>query len=67
MAAYWVAHVNITDGAKFNEYMQKAPSVINQYNGELLVCGGQSENLEGQSYQQHVVIKFESLDQAKAC
>ncbi|MBF7689623.1 MULTISPECIES: DUF1330 domain-containing protein [Acinetobacter] len=67
MAGYWIAHVNVKDAEKFTRYMEIAPKVIQQYGGKLLVCGGASESLEGQAFQQHVVIEFESLDAAKAC
>lgn len=67
MSAYWVAHVNIKDISKFSEYMQKVPKVIDKYQGKLIVCGNQCENLEGPSYKQHVIIEFESLDKAKEC
>lgn len=67
MSAYWVAHVNIKNVSKFNEYMQKAPKVIDKYEGKLIVCSDLCENLEGPSYKQHVIIEFKNLEQAKKC
>lgn len=67
MSAYWVAHVNVKNSLKFNEYMQKVPKVIEHYQGKILVCGDQCENLEGPHYKQHVIIKFENMEKAKKC
>ncbi len=68
MKAYWIAHVDVTDPARYAEYTSRAPAVFAQYGGRLLARGGRSEALEGRATpQRSVVIEFTSYDQALAC
>ncbi|EIE43341.1 TPA: DUF1330 domain-containing protein [Pseudomonas aeruginosa] len=68
MKAYWIAHVDVTDPARYAEYTSRAPAVFAHFGGRLLARGGRSEALEGRATpQRSVVIEFESYEQALAC
>jgi len=67
VAAYIISNVEIFDTKAYGEYGKLAPDAIKQYGGEFLTRGGAAEILEG-NWQPHrvVVIKFDSIEQAKA-
>ena len=67
MAAYVIVQIEVTDPETFAAYRQQVPAVIEQYGGEYVVRGGDQEVLEGDWPQPRtVVLKFPSMDQAKA-
>jgi uncharacterized protein (DUF1330 family) len=65
--AYWIAHVTVTDPDTYANYITLAPAVFKQYGGRFLARGEQATTLEGESWQRHVVIEFESVEAAHAC
>jgi uncharacterized protein (DUF1330 family) len=66
MAAYFIAELDITDAAGFEEYRQLVPATIEQYGGRYLVRGGQVETLEGEWQPKRVVVlEFPTVEQAK--
>ncbi len=66
MAAYLVAHLNITDPKAFEAYRAAVPDVIARFGGTYLVRGGAVETLEGEwRVPRLVIIAFESMAQAK--
>lgn len=67
MSAYWIAHVTVTDPARYAGYQALAPAAFAAHGARFLARGGASEVLEGPAYQRHVVIEFPSLAAARAC
>ncbi|WP_459205988.1 DUF1330 domain-containing protein [Pseudomonas sp. MLB6B] len=68
MKAYWIAHVDVSDAAQYQQYTQRAPAAFQVYGGRFLARGGRSEALEGRpTPQRSVVIEFDSYEQALAC
>lgn len=65
--AYWIAFVTVTDPDGYAGYQQHAPAAFAKYGAEFVVRGGEAETLEGDEWQRHVVIAFESKAQALAC
>jgi uncharacterized protein (DUF1330 family) len=66
MAAYIVAHIEVTDPARYEEYRRQVAATITQYGGRFLVRGGATEVLEGSLRPGRVVIlEFASVEQAK--
>ena len=65
--AYWIAHVTVTDPEAYAGYQAVAPVAFGQYGARFLARGGAAETLEGGSWQRHVVIEFDSLQQARDC
>jgi uncharacterized protein (DUF1330 family) len=64
---YWIAHVDVTDPQRFEQYRAANAAPIKKYGGRFLVRGGQSETRAGKVRARHVVIEFESYAVAKAC
>ena len=68
MTAYWIAHVDIADVERYNQYTQRTPQAIAAFGGKFLARGGRSEAMEGRDTPQRtVIIEFESYEQAVAC
>jgi uncharacterized protein (DUF1330 family) len=67
MTAYWIAHVTVTDPARYGDYQALAPAAFAAHGARFLARGGPSQVLEGPSLNRHVVIEFPSLAAAKAC
>jgi uncharacterized protein (DUF1330 family) len=67
MAAYLIAHVEVTDPRTYEEYRQKVPAVIAAHGGRFLVRGGTVHRLEGEiNLQRVVVIEFPGMTQLRA-
>jgi len=67
MAAYWIAHVTVTDPERYRDYQALAPAAFARFGARFLARGGESEVFEGPSYARHVVIEFPDLAAARAC
>ncbi len=64
---YIIAHITVQDADGYAPYVGAAGSVLgDRYGANYLVRGGQSQLLEGQSKERHVVIEFDSYETAKA-
>jgi uncharacterized protein (DUF1330 family) len=65
---YWIAHVNITNPERYQDYIAANAIAFAKYNARFLVRAGQcvvaKGDLEGH---RHVVIEFESYAVARAC
>ena len=67
MPAYLIARVEVTDMARYREYMKVTPGVITKYGGKFVVRGGEVVTLEGESEARRIVIlEFPSMEQARA-
>lgn len=64
---YWVAFVTVTDPDAYTGYQQLAPVAFAKYGARFLARGGDATPLEGQDWQRHIVIEFESKAHALAC
>jgi uncharacterized protein (DUF1330 family) len=66
MPAYFIAELEITDAAGFEDYRKRVPATIEQYGGRYLVRGGTLETIEGTWTPKRVVLlEFPSVDQAR--
>ena len=66
MAAYIVANYRITDAEAFEPYPSAAVPILTAYGGEVLVADFESEVIEGQAGPVTVVVKFPSMEAARA-
>ncbi len=67
MSAYILMRIQVHDAAKLKAYQEVAPSIIEKYNGRLLVRGGDVISLEGPDEKRRIVmVEFDSLEEAKA-
>lgn len=65
--AYWLAFVTVTDAETYAGYQALAPAAFAKYGAKFLARGGEAVTLEGQEWQRHVVIEFDSKADALAC
>jgi len=67
MAAYWIAHVNITNPEAYAEYACLATTAIEAHGGEFLARGTRTIWLEGNERARNVVVRFPSVEAAERC
>jgi len=67
MAAYWIAHVTVTDAERYKAYQALAPVAFARFGGQFLARGGEADVMEGPAMARHVVIEFPDLAAARAC
>ena len=66
MAAYFIAQLEITDPAGFEEYRKLVAPLVSKYGGKYVVRGGAIETIEGDwAPKRLVVLEFESVERAK--
>jgi uncharacterized protein (DUF1330 family) len=66
MSAYLIAHLDVTDAAKYEAYRTAVPAVIELFGGRYLVRGGAVEVLEGAwQVPRLVILTFDNMDQAR--
>lgn len=64
---YWIAHVTVTDPDRHRDYVAANKVAFDKYGGRFLVRGGRCEMPDGEGHQRHIVVEFDSFDQALAC
>lgn len=64
---YWIAFVTVTDPNRYAGYQALAPAAFAAYGAKFLARGGDATSLEGDAYERHVIIEFDSKEQALAC
>lgn len=67
MSAYWIAHVTVTDPEVYKQYQERAARVFAEHGATFLARGGEADVREGPEMQRHVIIRFPSLAEARAC
>ncbi|MFK7878925.1 DUF1330 domain-containing protein [Roseobacter sp.] len=63
---YIIAHVTVTDPEAYKEYVIKDTPILEGLGGRFVIRGGQSQVVEGESHERHVVIEFPSYEAAQA-
>ncbi len=67
MAAYWVAHVAVSDAETYGEYAKLATGAIAAHGGEFLARGTRTVWLEGNERERNVIVRFDSVEDAERC
>lgn len=67
MAAYWIAHVTVTDADAYSEYAKRATAAIGAHDGEFLARATRTVWLEGNERERNVVVRFPSVADAERC
>ena len=67
MAAYWIAHVAVSDPETYGEYAKLATEAITAHGGEFLARGSRTVWLEGNERERNVVVRFPSVEDAERC
>ncbi len=65
--ALWIAHVLVTDAARYGDYASRATAAIAAHGGVIIARGGAYEQLEGPDRPRNVVARFPSLQAAHDC
>ncbi len=66
-AAYWIAHVTVTDPDRYALYAKGATVAIAAHGGEFLARNGRYVQLEGNDRARNVLARFPSLEAGVAC
>lgn len=64
---YWIGHVDVKDTEHYPDYLKAAQPAYEKYGAKFIVRGGKYDGVEGNARERHVVVEFESYDQAVAC
>ena len=67
MAAYWIAHVEVTDPDTYAKYAERATDAIEAHGGEFLARATRTVWLEGKERARNVVVRFPSVEDAERC
>lgn len=63
---YIIAHITVRDPEAYKEYIEKDTPILHALGGKFIVRGGQSDVVEGEALERHVVIEFPSYADALA-
>ena len=66
MAAYCIAQIEVTNMDEYMKYASQTVASAEKHGGEFLVKGGHAEWIEGSGSDRNVIVKFESVEAAKA-
>ena len=66
MAAYIIADVQVTDPVQYEQYRKWSSAAAKEHNAEFIVRGGKTERLEGREPGRIVILKFPSMEAARA-
>jgi uncharacterized protein (DUF1330 family) len=64
---YWIVFVDIRESDNYPKYMEANREALEKYGARFLVRGGRNEQPENPAGSRHVVVEFESYEQALAC
>lgn len=63
---YIIGHITVRDMEAYKEYVEKDTPILQGMGGRFIVRGGQSQVMEGEALERHVVIEFPSYEAALA-
>lgn len=61
---YIIGHITVKDPEAYKEYVERDTPILHALGGRFIVRGGQSEHVEGETLNRHVVIEFPSYEAA---
>lgn len=64
---YWIASIDVADPEGYKEYVRLNAIAFAKYKPKFLVRGGKFTVKHGKARARHVVLEFESYEQALAC
>jgi len=56
MSAYAVVMVRVDDPETYREYTSRTPSIVEKYGGKFLVRGGKVDTIEGEQFNDRLVV-----------
>ncbi len=63
---YIIGHITVRDPERYKEYVARDTPILESHGGRFVVRGGQSQIMEGETFERHVVIEFDSYEAALA-
>lgn len=63
---YIIGHITVNDPEAYKEYVERDTPILLALGGQFIVRGGQSQVMEGETLNRHVVIEFPSYEAALA-
>ncbi|MFN3447350.1 MAG: DUF1330 domain-containing protein [Roseococcus sp.] len=66
MPAYLIAHLTVTDPARYQEYRAAVAPLVARFGGEFLVRGGAVTQKEGAPFDRLVIVRFPDMAAAEA-
>ena len=64
---YWVVKANIEDPLEYSKYIEKATVIVDNFNGNFLIRGGEQTDKENKGFERTVVVEFSSYKKALDC
>ncbi len=61
---YIIGHITVTDAEGYPEYVRRDTPILESHGASFIVRGGQSQVMEGETGERHVVIEFPSYEAA---
>ena len=61
---YIIGQITVTDPETYPEYVRKDTPILESFGAKFIIRGGQSQVMEGQAGDRHVVIEFPSYQAA---
>jgi uncharacterized protein (DUF1330 family) len=66
LKGYVYVEVDVTDSARYQDYMLKSRAAVEAFGGHFLVRGGEPEVVEGgRAVSRVVIVEFESFERAR--
>ena len=66
MAAYVIAHIDVKDPVRYEDYKKMSPISIQKFGGRFIARGGKAESLEGTWQPKRLVLlEFPSVEAAR--
>lgn len=65
--AYWIARVDVSDDARYRDYVAANAAPLAKYGARFIVRGGAFDNPEGTARARNVLIEFPNLQAARDC
>lgn len=63
---YIIGHITVNEPEAYQEYVVKDTPILEGLGGRFIIRGGQSQVMEGETNDRHVVIEFPSYEAALA-
>ena len=61
---YIIGHITVRNPEAYKEYVEKDTPILEGLGGKFIIRGGQSDHVEGELLERHVVIEFPSYEAA---
>ena len=66
MPAYVIAHIDVKDPVRYEDYKKMSPVSIEKFGGRFIARGGKTESLEGTWQPKRIVLlEFPSVERAR--